>query len=634
MNEEILKLTDVINERVAELIQIGFNSAARAKLGASRDVEAPMTIIEKRGDFYYRIPEGPLIEWTGFCTYLRNYTLEDGTKPCDELCRACDAARAEEFFSGGKRKWEWYICHAGLVDIAIPITVGGKVLAVFFGGQKRLKDDPTYSAKLSQKIKDLAGEVPGLEEQELMQRVREVPELTEAEIQDYADRVSEIVSHIGDLARRNYEARKTVAVMGRFSEEYMLRRRPLAEVLVEILQEVAEFLSVERVIIVRDTVQDPIVSSHPLSSNLTGNLDIANDLLAAVLKRAAIGKTTLLKKTDEPELIGDIAGVLELSSLETVFVKPSSFAGGTKGVFLYANPHLANWELASEEIMTQRKEFLLDLSERLRVQIDMYELDKEKDDLMAEVTHRLKSPMQWLMSETSTLLPRLEFLKKWRDFDPEIQESLEKIESIIHFLDAQTQNFTIIATMDKEDIAYDMKAHPLGKLVECCCDHYALLAQERDIELKVVVKRGCYRRSLLDWQQVEIAINNLLDNAIKYSHAKQTVFIIAQLDEVSNSFSVKISSFGVGIAEGEREAIFEKFRRGKIMKDPRRFIPGTGIGLTVARRIAKDHGGDIRLLECFQGPSEAGRGYSAEGWKVVFELTLPLDQENERTNNG
>jgi signal transduction histidine kinase/ligand-binding sensor protein len=624
--EDIPKLTDVINERVAELIQIGFNA----------EVKLPMSIVEKRKGIYHRIPEWPLPEWTEYCKYIRGYTDQYGARPGDQLCCACDATKAEEFFSGGKRTSESYICHAGLVDIAIPITVGGKVVAVFFGGQKRLKDDVEYSAQLSHKIDDLIVNIPALSKKKLTRLAHKVPALTESDIKKFAVQLSEIVSYIGDLARRNYEARQAMVVMGRFSEEYMARKHSLSEVLIEIFKEVAEFLSVEHLILIRDVESAPIVSSQPLGFALTESLKITSDLLPTILKKLpniSLGKAFLLCRSGEPELINYIAETLILSNLNAVFIKPISFAVGGKGIFLYINPRLADWEFTNNQIMAQKLEFIDDLSERLRSQIDMFELDREKDDLMAEVTHRLKSPMQWLMSEVSTILPRFEGLKKWLDIDPEIKKSIESVKDIVDFINAQTYNYTIIATMDKEGIACDMKMHPLGILLEQCVSHYTILAQERDIKIKPTIAENCYKRSLFDWKQIEVAVNNLLDNAVKYSHSRQTIWLTASLNKEKNKYIVRFDSYGIGIAPEEHEIIFNKFRRGMKMKDPRRLIPGTGIGLTVARKIARDHGGDLRLVECKQGPRIPSKGYKEEGWKVVFELILPISQENGRNIN-
>jgi signal transduction histidine kinase len=142
--------------------------------------------------------------------------------------------------------------------------------------------------------------------------------------------------------------------------------------------------------------------------------------------------------------------------------------------------------------------------------------------------------------------------------------------------------------------------------------------------LKCSIDDKGYERSLFDWNQVQVVIHNLLDNAIKYSHRNRIVSISCRFDEHKKLYILKFDSYGVGIAKEEQENIFLKFRRGKIMKDPRRFIPGTGIGLTVSRKIARDHEGDVVLRECRQGEGVEGKGFIEEGWRVVFEFTLPL----------
>ena len=628
-----MKLTDFINERVTELIQIGFNAHARMQLGGA-EVDAPMTIIEKRGDSYHRIPEGTLPEWTAYCRYIREFQDSGGLRPGDQLCRACDAKKAEEFVSGKKRSWELYTCHAGLIDIAIPIIVGGVVVAVFFGGQKRLKNDTHFEAQLSEKIKTLNKAVPGLNGRKLRHLASQVPALSQADINEFAKRMSEIVSHIGDLARRNYEARKAVEIMGRFSEEYMSRRRPLDEVLTEVLRDVAQFMCAEKITIVRDTYRESLFSSHPPDPAAGDSFGPRKADLTGVLAElgASIGKARLITP-NENLLLQHLSGLVGESNLRSAVVKQVTFAGGNKGLFVLANPEWMESGNISGGVVDQRLEFVQDLTERLRTQIDTYELDREKDDLMAEVTHRLKSPLQWLISETSTLPARLNFLKKWVEVSPTIPESLIRIEEVVDFLDIQIRNYTIIATMDKGGIAYDFRPHPIGTLLKKCCKRYHYLAKSRGIEVRESVSQDCFVRSSFDWSQLEVAIHNLLDNAIKYSHSNQVVHVAASLDRGKSVYSVRIDSFGVGIAEEEWEAIFEKFRRGRIMKDPRRFIPGTGIGLTVARRIARDHGGDVKLLECKQGPSMRAE-QSAEGWRVVFELELPLKQEGGVTGHG
>lgn len=628
MSDRALKLTDIINERVTELIQIGFNAQATVLVG-STELQAPMTIVEKSGDSYHRILSGPMPEWAGFCKYIRQFIDKSGVCLGDDLCCRCDAEKAEEFFSGKKQVWEWYYCHAGLVDIAIPIVVGGKVVAVFFGGQKRLKDSSEYDEQLRAKIEELTQKVPGLDHNKLTKLAQGIPELTEDQIVHLVERLSEIVFHISDLARRDFEATQMIALMARFSEEYMERRRPLTDVLPEIFENVASFLSAEYVILLRARVEGSVVSYPSLRLDEIKDADseagMVATLHAEVAKESETG--TFISEFVKPDLLRQVRGALRVSRLYCAFIKPVTFAAGGTGVFIYGNPHLADWEMRNSDIMNQRRGSVHDLSERLRSQIDMYELDEEKDTLMAEVMHRLKAPMQWLMSEATTIESRLEPLKKWAECDPGIGASIETIADVVDFLDAQMRNYTIVATMDKEEIAYNMRMHPLAKLVEICIEHYRHLANDRGIGIRPTIDRRCYVRTLFDWEQMQVALNNLLDNAIKYCHGEQFVNVRCQLDQFGIASTIRFDSFGIGIAEEEQEAIFRKFRRGRMMKDPRRFIPGTGIGLTVARKVARDHGGDVRLVECKKGASETGRGFSAEGWRVVFELEIPARKE-------
>jgi len=193
----------------------------------------------------------------------------------------------------------------------------------------------------------------------------------------------------------------------------------------------------------------------------------------------------------------------------------------------------------------------------------------ENDNLIADLAHRLRSSMQCLMCEVTALVPRIEGLREHFETDSTIMESCKNIENIVHFLNNQVE-------------------------------------------------------SLFDWNSMDVAFSSLLDNAIKYSHSGQIVNIHGSVDTAKNTCQVLFDDFGLRIADEEVGLIFEKFRRGSNMEDPRRFIPGIGIGLTVARRIALDHGGDVYLEECKCGPNHKADKPDEKGWKVVFALEIPI----------
>jgi signal transduction histidine kinase len=108
-----------------------------------------------------------------------------------------------------------------------------------------------------------------------------------------------------------------------------------------------------------------------------------------------------------------------------------------------------------------------------------------------------------------------------------------------------------------------------------------------------------------DAGRVEQVLSNLVSNAIKYSPAGGEISV--RLEARPGAVAVSVADQGVGIPEGEAEAVFEPFRRGRALRDD---VPGVGLGLFVSRRIVEAHGGRLRLT------SAPGRG-------STFEVLLP-----------
>ena len=89
-----------------------------------------------------------------------------------------------------------------------------------------------------------------------------------------------------------------------------------------------------------------------------------------------------------------------------------------------------------------------------------------------------------------------------------------------------------------------------------------------------------------DPEMVELAIRQLIGNAIKYSPQETGIEVRATCKE--GFIEVQVRDHGAGVRDDEIEAIFERFYRGKSVKEA---IAGTGMGLSIARDIVKAHGG-------------------------------------------
>jgi signal transduction histidine kinase len=112
-----------------------------------------------------------------------------------------------------------------------------------------------------------------------------------------------------------------------------------------------------------------------------------------------------------------------------------------------------------------------------------------------------------------------------------------------------------------------------------------------------------------DPQALGLALRNLLDNAVRYSPDYRIVKV--EMGCEKNRLAIRVRDRGLGIPAAEQKNIFKKFVRGSGARNAR--IPGTGIGLAMARNIVAAHGGEIRL------DSESGRG-------STFTILLPLEK--------
>ena len=107
-----------------------------------------------------------------------------------------------------------------------------------------------------------------------------------------------------------------------------------------------------------------------------------------------------------------------------------------------------------------------------------------------------------------------------------------------------------------------------------------------------------------DRERLRQVLANLVENAVKYSHAGSTVEVTTSSE--NGNVVVDVRDRGTGIAAEDQSLIFEKFGRARSGKT----VPGTGLGLFIARSIAEAHGGTLDVR-------------SAPGEGATFTLSLP-----------
>src|SRR5262249_17580449 len=111
----------------------------------------------------------------------------------------------------------------------------------------------------------------------------------------------------------------------------------------------------------------------------------------------------------------------------------------------------------------------------------------------------------------------------------------------------------------------------------------------------------------VDANLIQLALRQLIDNALKYSPRRSAIQIAAGLRE--GCVVIAVGNEGEPLSESERSRIFDKFYRGQ---NVRHQVAGTGMGLAVARDILVAHGGDVQL----QSSNRSG---------TEFVITIPVE---------
>ncbi|MFF3437396.1 ATP-binding protein [Streptosporangium sp. NPDC002721] len=213
--------------------------------------------------------------------------------------------------------------------------------------------------------------------------------------------------------------------------------------------------------------------------------------------------------------------------------------------------------------------------------------------LIDETSHELRVPLSILMTNAEVLLghpaPTVEIYRRGLQRSRAASERLRT--TIDHLLvDARARARAV-----------DRRPSDLVALVRDVVEHAGVLAAVNGVGLSVTGPPAAV--CSVDEPTVSRAVSNLVDNAIRYAPAGSEVEIAVEV--TGAGAAVTVTDHGPGIPADEREHVFERFWRG------RRDVPGTGLGLPIARQIALAHGGDLTL----DPPRPTGDG-------CTFRLTL------------
>ncbi|WP_432696263.1 sensor histidine kinase [Marinobacterium sp. YM272] len=228
-------------------------------------------------------------------------------------------------------------------------------------------------------------------------------------------------------------------------------------------------------------------------------------------------------------------------------------------------------------------------------------LAQQRVNFVNQVSHELKTPLTNVRLYAEMLEQRLD-----GDEDPATGRYLGVITDESQRLSRLIDNVLSFSRLQRQQLKLSPQLAEPDAQIEKVLDTFAPLLRQRGIEPLFDPGIGTSRR--YDLATLEQILNNLLSNAEKYAPDSGELRLSSWLEGEMLCISVRDS--GPGIAAGERERIFEPFYRSSSRLTDG--VSGTGIGLGLARDLARAHGGDITLETgkkgaCFTIRLESGR---------------------------
>jgi signal transduction histidine kinase len=187
---------------------------------------------------------------------------------------------------------------------------------------------------------------------------------------------------------------------------------------------------------------------------------------------------------------------------------------------------------------------------------------------------------------------------------------------------ARQMNNSLFSNVEaREALGANFEEGFVGKTIQLCADRFFESAEKRGIRIVVYDSVKKLPAILFDRSQIEQVFTNLFDNAVKYSHAHQQIEVRGM--DSGKKVEISVLDRGLGIPENQYEKIFQGFSRSEIL-DTSRYIPGTGLGLMIAKEIVERHNGKIRVKSApfFDDPK---RRMNYEGYNTTFYVILPYN---------
>lgn len=226
-----------------------------------------------------------------------------------------------------------------------------------------------------------------------------------------------------------------------------------------------------------------------------------------------------------------------------------------------------------------------DMRLRLKESTDeIVDNEKRNRELVSNISHDLKTPITAIKGYVEGIMDGV------ADTPEKMDRYIKTIYNKANDMNRLINELTIYSGIDNNRIPYNFQRINVSEYFNDCVEEVGLDLESKHIELNFYNLVSDDTMIIADPEQLKRVINNIVGNSIKYLDKEKGTIEIRILDEV-DSIRVEIEDNGKGIAAKDLSRIFERFYRTDESRNSSK--GGSGIGLSIVKKIVEDHGGYI-----------------------------------------
>lgn len=237
--------------------------------------------------------------------------------------------------------------------------------------------------------------------------------------------------------------------------------------------------------------------------------------------------------------------------------------------------------------------------------MDLEKLDSFRKEMISNISHDLRTPVSSIQGYAETLVMKKESISKQEiiQYADIIVKSSESLEKLVNDLFELTK-------LENGQVPFNPEPVSIPDLMLDICNKNIILAKNKTIQIDTIVEPDI-PLAMADVSLIDRAIQNIVDNAIKYSGNNENITV--EITCVSGEIKISIADSGPGIDPEDIPFVFERYyKNNKVNK----ISDSTGLGLAIVKKIVDLHGSSIQV-------------FNAEKGGAVFEFGLPVVFEEE-----